>query len=76
MNTEGRVHSLQLMPDGSMEVVMRYHSGMMYACSPPRPVPDTVVKHIYRAVEGRIVLADAIEGTHKPASYSAEGIAF
>jgi hypothetical protein len=52
--------------DGRLEIVKRYPSNEMYACNPPQPVPDRIEKEIYSAVDGQIVLAETIPGTHIP----------
>jgi len=53
--------------DGKLIIVRRYPSSSMFACDPPRPVPDQVVKEIYAAQEdGTIALEETIEGTHTP----------
>lgn len=50
-----------------IEVIKREPSNSMYACNPPRPVPDTVWKEVYGIVDGKIQLIDTIQGKHIPA---------
>ncbi len=68
--------SAQLNEHGDLEVVRRYPSNMMFACYPPRPAPDRIVKEIYKAIDGMIVLHDTIEGRHTPAHTVGEQIEF
>lgn len=63
--------------DGKMVVVRRYPSNSMFACDPPRPVPDQIVKEIYAAQEdGTIALEETMEGKHTPAYNVNEAIEF
>ena len=59
-----------------IEVVFREPSNSMYACIPPRPVPDKVWKEIYSVEDGVITKVQTIEGTHTPANYANEQISF
>lgn len=60
----------------TIEVVFRDPSNSMYACNPPRPVPDKVWKEIYRVEDGVINKVQTIRGTHTPANYVNEDISF
>lgn len=55
------VVSAELQPNGELWVVRRWPSNSMYACYPPRPVPDKVVREVY---EARLIRTD--EGKHVP----------
>ena len=52
--------------DEQIEVTIRVRSGSMYACYPPRPVPDTIYKDIYVVNSGKFVFDKRIEGKHVP----------
>ena len=75
---ESTVVSATLTEDGTLEIVRRYPSNATYACSPPRPVPDRIVKEVYRAgTEHPIIyLSQSIEGTHVPAERISERFEF
>ncbi len=59
-----------------IEVVFRCKSQCMYACYPPRPVPDSVWKEIYGIENGRIALLKVIPGKHTPGEFVEESIEF
>ena len=59
-----------------IEVVFRESSNAMYACNPPRPVPDKVWKEVYSVEDGVITKTQTIEGKHEPANYINENISF
>lgn len=73
---ETMIISVETKEDGTLWVERRIKSNMMYARNPPRPVPDRVFREVYGAKDGKIVLLETIEGTHKPASYQPEAIFF
>lgn len=61
-------------------VTLRRRSNMMYACNPPRPIPDAVWREVYeaRAVGGDVVLelTKVEHGKHTPAAQVPESISF
>jgi hypothetical protein len=63
---------------GRLEVVRRRSSGMAYAVLSPwsRPCPDVVWREVYAARDGKVVLLDAVLGTHVPAQWSSAQIVF
>jgi len=76
MEIDSTVISVHLV-GGKLEVIRRYHSNSMFACNPPRPTPDQIIKEIYAAREdGQIVLEETVEGKHIPAHNVAERIEF
>lgn len=46
--------------NNKIEVVFREPSNSMYACNPPRPVPDKVWKEIYSVEDGVITKTQTI----------------
>jgi hypothetical protein len=48
----------------------------MYACNPPRPMPDKVWREIFRYENGELRKVETQDGIHKPASYQAEELLF
>ncbi|MDB4314462.1 hypothetical protein N9955_00375 [bacterium] len=62
--------------EDSISIVYRSPSETMYACNPPRACPDEVIKKVYRAVDGKIVLDKEIRGKHTPHAYVPETIEF
>lgn len=75
MGTE-EIVSFQLTEEGKIEVIKRVRSNSMYACNPPKPVPDRVWKEIYSAQDGVIKLEKKIEGTHNPSHVIRESLTF
>jgi hypothetical protein len=70
------IQSVTLTDEGTLEVVKRYPSHSMFACNPPKPVPDRVVKEIYTGHGFRVRLCRTVEGKHIPASRVSEKIEF
>lgn len=52
--------------ENKIVIVKRIKSYRMYATSPPRPVPDTVIKEIWGVENGTITLIEQIKGIHEP----------
>ena len=72
-----KIVSVTLNQFGELEVVRRIPSSAMYACNPPIPVPDRIVKELYRAAEGGMIrLVETIEGKCTPAYVMVEKIEF
>lgn len=67
IDSDSEVISAELMEDGSFEVVRRTRSNKRYMTYPSRPMPDVVVKEIYKTGDDGIVLFATIEGKHEPA---------
>ena len=70
------ISSAGLNANGELEIVRRFPSNSQYLCSPPRPVPDRIIKEIYRVVDGKIELAETVVGKHILAKQIAERIEF
>jgi hypothetical protein len=68
--------SSKLTENNTIEVVKRQPSNCMYACSPPKPVPDRVYKEIYGVVDGQIQLIETVEGKHEPSHQVNEKLIF
>lgn len=68
--------SVNLTDAGEIEVIKKYPSNTMYACNPPGPAPDRVVKETYIACDGKIILGETKEGKHTPAHTVNEQIEF
>lgn len=62
--------------NNTIEIVKMIPSNAMYACNPPRPVPNTVFKEIYGIKDNKIQLIEKINGNHIPASYHEEQFIF
>ena len=60
----------------TIEVVFREPSNIMYACNPPRPVPDKVWKEVYSVENGIIIKTQTINGKHEPGNFIPENITF
>ena len=60
--------------DGSLEVVKRFRSTTYLLSDPPQPTPDLIFKEIYKAVDGKIVLTQTINGQIEPAQTIPETI--
>lgn len=73
---EFTIDSVTQTADGKLEVVKRYPSNSMFACNPPRPVPPTITKEVYAAVNGRIELVDTIQGKVTPSYVTPETVSF
>ena len=59
-----------------LEIVFRKPSNSMYACNPPRPVPDKVWKQVFGVLNDKIVLLEEIKGKHIPSHLVEESIEF
>lgn len=64
------------MDKNTIEIVHREKSNSMYACSPPRPVPDKIEKVIYGVIDGKIVEIKRIKGQHIPSHFIEEKFEF
>lgn len=69
------VSQVELTLDGTIEVTHRTRSETMNWLPNDNP-PDRVWKEIYRAVDGKIVLAEIIDGEHIPTQVIPETITF
>jgi len=70
-----KIVSARLNESGEMEIIRQHPSNMVYANGVP--VPDRVVKEIYRSNgAGVIVLAEEVEGRHEPSKMVPERIEF
>jgi hypothetical protein len=61
---------------GTIEVVKRVASKMVYASNPPQSAPDKVWKEIYGIKDGKLAMLKTIEGKHIPRSINHEQIIF
>lgn len=68
--------SVYLNDNGDLEVIKRYRSDTVLLTYPPKPAPDSIVKEIYKSIDGKIVLSQTIEGKHTPAYSVSEVIEF
>ncbi len=73
---EIKIISVNFTENGEVEIVKQYPSNEQYCCLPPRPVPDRIVKEIYKLVDNRFELVDTIKGKHQPAYKVEETITF
>lgn len=69
-----KIVSASVTTDGELHIVRKYPSNMSYCNG--TPVPDRVVKEVYRCEGGKIVLAETVVGTHHPAKRIEERIEF
>ena len=74
--TPHAIKSVTPMPDGTLEIVRRYPGNMMFYSYPPRQAPDRIVKEVYGAKDGKVVLLRTVEGKHFPAEQVPERIEF
>ena len=75
-NSDVKIVSRVLNSNGELEIVIQQKSNAMYACYPPRPAPDRVLKETYWVKDGKIALKDKLEGTHTPQYIVKEQITF
>lgn len=66
---------VQIYEQGAI-VTLRERSNAMYACNPPRPMPDNVWREIFRYENGELRKVETQNGIHKPASYQPEELLF
>ena len=76
LDNDCEIISRTLNDNNELEIVIKRKSNAMYACNPPRPVPDHVSKEIYHVEDGKITLKDIIIGTHTPMHTVREQITF
>ena len=69
-----KIVSASLNSNGELEVVRQYDSHARYANN--TPCPDRVIKEIYKALNGEIVLDSVLEGKHTPSYIVEEKIEF
>lgn len=61
-----QITSVELVND-TLEVIKRFCSTTYFASDPPQKAPDLIFKEIYKAIDGKIVLAETIRGQVEPA---------
>ena len=57
-------------------VTLREPSNAMYACNPPRPMPDRVWREVFRNESGVLRKVATQDGIHAPAKWIPEEIIF
>ncbi len=62
--------------DQGVIVTLRERSHAIYACNPPRPIPDRVWREVFRYENGELRKVASQDGIHKPASYQPEELIF
>lgn len=62
--------------DTGVEVVYRRPSNAVYACNPPRPMPDHVWRERWEVIEGVLTLVERAAGLHTPARIVPEEVTF
>ena len=77
MATKIEIVSVELKNGGdTLEVIKREPSNAMYACNPPKKVPDKLTKEIYVVCWGKIVLSKTEYGMVIPAEVISEKFQF
>lgn len=77
MFTKIEIVSVEIKNGGdTLEVIKREPSNAMYACNPPKKVPDKLTKEIYSVVDGKIVLLKTENGIVVPAEIIPEKFQF
>lgn len=67
--------SVKIYDQGAI-VTLRERSHAIYACNPPRPMPDKVWREIFRYENGELRKVETQYGIHKPAAVLPEEIIF
>ena len=73
---EAIIISAELTNEGTIEIIKRFPSNQLYMTMPSSPVPDTIIKSIYKSVDGVIELVKEQRGTHTPTRTIQETITF
>ena len=60
--------------ENTIAITRRTPSNSMYACNPPKPVPDKITKEVYGVVDGKIVQIGTSKGEHVPGYFVPEKI--